>query len=75
MAGKRYKNFNWGLHDGQDGTTTVPVASLAVLMDIRDELQALNNKLNCWRIQRMFRTIERLDKRAARKNPLRGKRA
>lgn len=34
-----------------------------VLQDIRSELQAIRHLLECHRIQRMFATIERLDRR------------
>lgn len=38
-----------------------------VLMDIREELRRLNRTVGCWRIQRGFDAIARLDKRVAKK--------
>jgi ABC-type transporter Mla MlaB component len=40
----RSKDFNWTLPDTHH---TYDSASLAVLMDLRDELKRLNNLLNC----------------------------
>lgn len=40
-------------------------AQLAVLMDIRDELQALNRVMQCHNVQRGFRAMERMDRRLA----------
>lgn len=71
MADTRKKNVNWKLHVYENGSVPHHDANLAVLMDIRDELQAVNRKLDCWRIQRMFRTLERMDRRLAKKVPLR----
>lgn len=50
-----------------EGTLSHEQARLTVLMDIRAELKELNNALNCYRIQQMFKTIERMDRRSARK--------
>lgn len=38
-------------------------AHLAVLMDIRDELKAINALLNCHNIQQMFNNIRKIDTR------------
>ena len=46
----RKKNVNWRLNVNADGTVPNYDAHLAVLMDIRDELQALNRLANCYRI-------------------------
>jgi hypothetical protein len=47
---RRQKNVNWCIYshraNHQEG------AQLAVLMDIRDELQAINAKLDCYRVPR-----------------------
>ncbi len=39
---KRHKNGKWVIVDLGDGTVSPSDASLAVLMDLRDELQELN---------------------------------
>jgi hypothetical protein len=64
-----HANKNWNLPDAVDwGHVRV-----ALLMDIRGELRAINSKLSCHRIQRMFGTIERIDKRLAKKIPMKEK--
>ena len=47
MADERKKNANWRLSTNENGTTPHGDAELAVLMDIRDELQDLNRLLAC----------------------------
>lgn len=42
-------------------------AKLALLMDIRDELKELNNKLDCFRVRRMLDTVQRIDKRLSKR--------
>lgn len=44
----RHKNSNWTL---PDGPLEYAAASLAVLMDIRDELQTLNSVFRCRNFQ------------------------
>lgn len=45
----RHKNAQWSF---PDKLTTTEQAICVVLMDIRDELQAINDKLGCYRIPR-----------------------
>ncbi len=45
MGDGRYKNNNWGLN-GEHGNITWERVPIAVLMDIRDELQRLNNTMS-----------------------------
>lgn len=47
MGDLRCKNANWNIHAAPDGTVSYEKAHLAVLMDIRDELQTLNLLLGC----------------------------
>jgi hypothetical protein len=63
----RWSGINWNLPDGNLSTGD---AQLAVLMDIRDELKELNNKLACFRVRRMLNTVQRIDKRLAKRLPL-----
>lgn len=44
----RQKNVNWNC--GETNDVTMDGAQLAVLMDIRDELQAIRSLANCYRI-------------------------
>ena len=43
----RHKNGNWVIHNNGDGTVPTIDAHLAVLMDIRDEMQKMNAVLHC----------------------------
>jgi hypothetical protein len=56
-----------------DGTRSWDSFKVGLLMDIRDELKELNTHLRCPQIQRMFGTINRIDKRLASKIPLKVK--
>ena len=47
MSDMRKKNSNWEIKTNGDGMTPTADARLAVLMDIRDELQTLNALLTC----------------------------
>jgi hypothetical protein len=49
MADTRRKNANWNVGER---ITDWQQCHLAVLMDIRDELQAINRSLGCYRIPR-----------------------
>ena len=44
---QRKKNANWVVADKAGNSLGVEHAQIAVLMDIRDELQKLNNLLHC----------------------------
>ena len=63
MADTRHKNANWNLNEKPDwhGVT------VAVLMDIRDELQRLNHLLHCQNFQGFPHAIRRIDRRLAKK--------
>jgi len=45
--GKRLKNQAWVFHQDLKGGYTNDVAMMALLMDIRDELQEINGQLRC----------------------------
>jgi hypothetical protein len=47
MTDTRHKNVRWTVHTNAEGRTSYEGAQLAVLMDIRDELQTLNRLLGC----------------------------
>lgn len=68
----RHKDVTINLPEtNADGTRGWDSIKVGLLMDIRDELKELNSQLRCHRIQRMFSTIERVDRRLAKKIPLR----
>lgn len=47
MAEERFKNRNWSLSNGTGLPASWQHVEIAVLMDIRDELQTLNRLLGC----------------------------
>jgi hypothetical protein len=71
VADRRRKDTSWQLPLVPIGESpSVEAASLAVLMDIRDELKALNNVLQCpnfLRIPAVLDDINRNTKKAPRK--------
>lgn len=72
----RHKDKDWHLPDGVPdgaGCTTHSWESInaALLMDIRDELKALNRTLSCYRVREMADASRRIDRRLARRIPLR----
>jgi hypothetical protein len=64
----RNKDVEWTLPDKLDNWTQV---NTAVLMDIRDELKKLNSLMHCSNVIGGFRALQRLDRRLAKKVPLR----
>lgn len=66
MIDVRKKNVTWRITTNPDGTTPSTDATLAVLMDIRDELQRLNALFRCANftgIPSSLRAIERNTKK------------
>lgn len=59
----RHKDAFWGLPDKSDG---YPMASLAVLMDIRDELKRMNTLLHCENFQGIPRKLDRISRNTAK---------
>lgn len=64
MANRRQKNVAWAVLDenGRQYTGDYGAAQLAVLMDLRDEIQKLNQLLHCRNftdIPKMLRSIQR----------------
>jgi hypothetical protein len=60
VADRRQKNRNWWVAD-EDGTVpTWERVQLAVLMDIRDELQEINRTLRCPNTQRIPRYLQQI---------------
>ncbi len=67
----RHKGVNWNLPERQLQDWTQ--VSVAVLMDIRDELQTLNRIMSCFQVARMSNDINRIDRRLAKHAPLKAK--
>lgn len=49
--------------------------AIEVMMDIREELKRLNATLSCYRVSRMSDDINRLERRVARRYPLKPRKA
>jgi len=75
MADTRRKNVNWRLAVNGDGTVPHHDAELAVLMDIRDELQGIRSLLSCYRIPRALDAIVRMDRMGVKRRTVRKRRA
>jgi hypothetical protein len=60
MSDTRRKDINWKLNVSHDGGVTTLEAQLAVLMDIRDELKRLNNRLYCTEVGEIPRILRRI---------------
>jgi hypothetical protein len=54
----RHKDVNWSVEEKYPGTHG---AALCVLMDIRDELKALNSHLRCYNFVRIPTVLDRID--------------
>ena len=61
----RHKNANWNLPEPK--VETWEQASLAVLMDIRDELQSMNAILHCHNFMRIPQTLDEIRRNTAKK--------
>lgn len=61
MTDTRHKNAVWLLH----GTTHVDV-TIAILMDLRDELQAIRRLMECPNVSAGFRAMQSVNRRLAR---------
>ncbi len=77
----RHKNVSWDCGQGIGIDTTVHHALLAVLQDCREELQALNRKLDCPGVRNAIlvalpaaaAAAKRIDKRLSKKVRLKRK--
>ncbi len=60
----RHKDANWTI---PDSVTTFEQASLAVLMDIRDELKRLNSIIGCPRFISIPKTLDSIKRNTVKK--------
>ena len=78
MSDTRQRNCSWTVDVDQDGRASFGAAQIAVLMDLRDELQRLNGILCCRNFLRVPQVLDRIaantkrpKKRRAKKGPRR----
>lgn len=64
----RQKSRNWTVTNG--GSVSYDGAQLAVLMDIRDELQGIRSLMNCYRVPRALDALYELGVDARRRKRL-----
>lgn len=63
----RHRSAAWTLNDP---VKTWDEVQVAVLMDIRDELQALNRVMQCSNVREGFISLQRIDRRMERNGML-----
>ena len=68
-SNKRKKNIQWTLPTNSDGTTSWDGVKVAVLMDIRDELQHLNALLGCKNFTRIPLALAQIEENTTPKKP------
>jgi hypothetical protein len=66
MADLRRKDTSWAVADENGKCLGVDYAQLAVLMDIRDELQKLNARLSCHETLAIPRYLRRIARNTAK---------
>jgi len=59
----RQKNMTWSVRPDANGHYSFDSARLAVLMDIRDELQKLNSLLHCANFTGIPRTLQTISRK------------
>ncbi len=69
MSDMRLKNVNWNCGNGDGRCQSVDHAQLAVLMDIRDELQTLNALLRCRNFLNIPDKLDAIRRNTAPKKP------
>lgn len=69
MVDRRSKNAQWHVVDafGRAYSGSYNHAILAVLMDLRDELQAMRQRLDCWETREIPRHLREIAKNTRRK--------
>jgi hypothetical protein len=68
---RKHKDVDWSLPTTERGALTDwQKVEIAVLMDIRDQLQQLNETLACYRVRRMCEDVNRIDRRLKAHMPL-----
>jgi hypothetical protein len=66
----RFKNVEWHLPADENGNIkTWDAAQMAVLMDIRDQLQALNRLFSCGNFLEIPHTLKRISHNTAKPKP------
>lgn len=75
MSEKRKKNKNWIVTDDDGRVTEWDQVIVAILMDLRDELQKLNNLLGCSNFIQIPHTLAAIKRNTTKKRKKRAKAA
>jgi hypothetical protein len=67
MSDTRHKNGNWKMEANPDGSLTIDRVQCALLMDIRDELQAMCRRLDCPETLEMPRLLKAIKKNTTKR--------
>jgi len=67
MSDTRMANKNWPVQPKENSKYSVAAASLAVLMDIRDELKFINSRLDCQETLAIPRLLSKIAVNTTRK--------
>lgn len=67
---RRTKNFHWNDERDSSGNYSWNQAIVAVLTDIRDEMQTLNGILTCPNFQDIPNKLDRIKRNTAKKTPV-----
>ena len=75
MVDKRQKNKSWTVTNDNGSVTDWQQVNVAVLMDIRDELQSVVRLLNCHRIPRALDAVVAMHKQGVKRRVSRKRKA
>ena len=80
MSERKQKDWTWKVEPNAEGGYTREQAMLSTLMDLRDELKEINTQMRASQfctlradVDRIERTVRTIDRRLAKKIPLRTK--
>ena len=60
MSHSNARNTNWSIWQNEDRTYDADTVTRAILLDIREELRAINRTLNCSNCLAIPRTLQRI---------------
>jgi len=75
VVDKRQKNKSWTVTNDNGSVTDWQQVNVAVLMDIRDELQSVVRLLNCHRIPRALDAVVAMHKQGVKRRVSRKRKA
>lgn len=61
MTGTRLRNMNWAPGNAEGGADNWEQAKIAILLDIRDELQRIRGSIECPNVRKGFIAMQQLN--------------